>query len=207
MSAVGSNYQTLSQFLGPSEQHDRLSLIERLRLLDDSLFLHAGLVAAMAKLVADRFRLDDDDRTHLIDAAWLHDIGKLTVSPAILDKPGTLDADEWSEIRRHSARGAGYLASSASLRHLAPLVRHHHERFDGAGYPDGIGGNSIPFGARIICVVDAYDAMTTDRPYRHTLERDAALDELRRCAGTQFDPKIVETFCSIHPLLEKGHAT
>lgn len=204
MSAVRLKSQDLAELFGSPKWHDCRTLTDRVRVLDEPLYVHAGVVAAMAKAVADRIALDEPDRTRLIEAAWLHDIGKLTVPRSILEKPAALDAAEWAEMRAHSVRGADFLASNESLRGVASLVRHHHERFDGAGYPFGIAGNAIPLGSRIIAIVDAYDAMTTNRPYRHALSPGEALDELRRCAGTQFDPVIVDTLLSIHPSLERG---
>ena len=103
------------------------------------------------------------------------------------------------EMRKHPARGADFLSSAATFQHVAELVRHHHERFDGGGYPAGLAGVGIPLGSRVICVVDAYDAMTTERPYCHAMSPEVALDEVRRCSGTQFDPEIVMAFVSIFP--------
>jgi putative nucleotidyltransferase with HDIG domain len=207
MSTVRLESQDLAELFGSPKWHDCTTLADRIRVLDEPLYVHAGIVAAMAKAVADRIALDECDRTPLIEAAWLHDIGKLTVSRSILEKPAALDAAEWTEMRAHSVRGADFLASNESIRVAARLVRHHHERFEGVGYPAGLAGNAIPLGSRIIAIVDAYDAMTTNRPYRHAISPGAALEELRRCAGTQFDPVIVDAFRSIHPLLEKGLAS
>ena len=121
----------------------------------------------------------------------LHDIGKLGVPDAILQKPGALDAEEWQEIRRHPEIGARIL-EHANLADIAEWVRAHHERVDGRGYPAGLAGAAIPTEARILAVVDAYEAMTADRPYRRSLGAHAAEAELRRAAGTQFDAEVVE---------------
>jgi two-component system cell cycle response regulator len=175
-----------------------------MRVLDEELWRHAGLVASLVEQFAKSNQLSAGERAVLIDAAWLHDIGKLTVPRSILDKPGPLDATEWAEMREHANRGANFLARCDSLREVAPLVRHHHERFDGGGYPGGMMGNAVPRGAQIIGVVDAFNAMTTHRPYRGAMPVDAALDELQRCAGSQFDPEIVESFLSLRTEIEKG---
>jgi HD-GYP domain-containing protein (c-di-GMP phosphodiesterase class II) len=121
----------------------------------------------------------------------LHDIGKLGIPDAILQKPGSLDDDEWQEIRRHPEIGARIL-EHANLADIATWVRAHHERVDGRGYPAGLTGTAIPAEARVLAVVDAYEAMTADRPYRPSIGAHAAETELRRAAGTQFDAAVVE---------------
>ncbi len=204
MPDVNSETRKLSLLLGPATAQDRQELIEKVRSLDEPLCLHAELVSNAVEQVARTLGLARDDRSALIDAAWLHDIGKLTVSTAILDKPGPLDGDEWTEMQQHPVRGADFLALAPAFTLVAPMVRHHHERFDGSGYPLGLAGANIPLGSRIISVVDAYDAMTTERPYRRAMKLTAALEEIQRCAGTQFDPQIVTAFNSIAPLLRKG---
>jgi HD-GYP domain-containing protein (c-di-GMP phosphodiesterase class II) len=130
-------------------------------------------------------------------AAELHDVGKIAVPDAIIDKPGPLDPVEWSFVRRHPLIGERILLAAPALRPVARLVRSSHERWDGAGYPDGLCGDEIPLGARVVSVCDAFEAMTTDRPYREAISEDEALDELRRCGGSQFDPMVVEAFCRV----------
>jgi HD-GYP domain-containing protein (c-di-GMP phosphodiesterase class II) len=129
-------------------------------------------------------------------AGVLHDIGKLGVADAILFKPGTLTVDEWAEIRRHSELGARILAH-ANLPDIAAWVLAHHERMDGHGYPNGLAGEAIPLEARILAVADAYEAMTAERAYRCAMAPDAAQRELRRAAGGQFDPVVVDAFLRI----------
>jgi diguanylate cyclase (GGDEF)-like protein len=125
-------------------------------------------------------------------AGRLHDIGKISIPDSILHKPGKLTEEEWTIMRTHSAIGAEVVSSVPALRPLASLIRAHHERWDGQGYPDKLAGEAIPLGARLIAVVDSYTAMTADRPYQKARSHDEAMAELRRCAGTQFDPKLVE---------------
>ena len=130
-------------------------------------------------------------------AALLHDIGKIGIPDGILMKPGMLTPEERLLIERHPIIGADLISRVASLHKVAPIVRHHHEKVDGTGYPDGLTGDDIPLGSRIIAVVDALNAMTTQRPYRSPISRPEALAELRRCAGGQFDPRVVEAVESL----------
>ncbi len=128
-------------------------------------------------------------------AAELHDIGKLAIPDAVLEKPGPLDVSEWAFVREHTAIGERILSATPALRAVGKIVRSTHERWDGAGYSDGVVGESIPLAARIVAVCDAFSAMTSDRPYRAAVSPEQALAELRRCAGTQVDPVVVEAFC------------
>jgi HD-GYP domain-containing protein (c-di-GMP phosphodiesterase class II) len=124
----------------------------------------------------------------------LHDVGKIAVDPHVLRKPGPLTFDERTQIRRHPVTGARLVDTVDDLSHALPYVLHHHERWDGGGYPRGIGGHAIPVEGRLLAVADAFDAMTTTRSYRPALAVDAALGELERCAGSQFDPQLARTF-------------
>jgi two-component system, cell cycle response regulator len=155
---------------------------------------HVDSVAGLTDKVALELAMTAEDRTTLWQAASLHDIGKAAVPDAILDKPGPLDDDEWEFMRRHTLIGERILDGAPALAAAARLVRSSHERFDGHGYPDELAGDEIPLGARIIAVCDAYDAMVSDRPYRRAMPTEQALQELTRCAGTQFDPAVVATF-------------
>ena len=137
--------------------------------------------------------MDEDRLRDLRFAAVFHDIGKLSIPEAILSKPGPLTPDERAIMERHTLVGEQILAPVAFLSGVCTLVRHEHERWDGAGYPDGLAGEAIPLGSRIIFACDALHAMTSDRPYRRALGRATAVEELRRNAGTQFDPRVVAT--------------
>ncbi len=149
---------------------------------------HSGTVVALCEQVARRVGVTGDDLEHLRIAAHLHDLGKIGVPDAILHKPGPLDDTEWSIMREHPVWGARALESIPGFRPAARAVRHHHERWDGDGYPDGLAGEDIPIGARIIAVCDAYEAMTSTRPYRPALAEPLARERIVAGTGTQFDP-------------------
>jgi HD-GYP domain-containing protein (c-di-GMP phosphodiesterase class II) len=151
----------------------------------------------LARLVGIELELDNEELDVLTRAAELHDIGKMATPDAILYKPAPLDEQELEIMHRHTTIGERILESVPALRPVAAIVRSTHERIDGEGYPDGLAGDQIPRAARIIAVCDAYNAMTTERPYDRTRSRAEALDELRRCAGAQFDPEVVDVFCRV----------
>jgi diguanylate cyclase (GGDEF)-like protein/putative nucleotidyltransferase with HDIG domain len=153
---------------------------------------HAEKVVALAGAVARRLGIDSEDVERIAAAALLHDIGKVAVPDSILSKPGALNEEEWQVMRGHTIVGERILRAVPGLGPVARIVRHGHERLDGTGYPDGLRGEEIPVGSRIVLVCDAYDAMTSDRPYRKALPHAAAAAELRAGAGTQFDPRVVD---------------
>jgi diguanylate cyclase (GGDEF)-like protein len=155
---------------------------------------HMGGVAELAAQVGERLGIAGDELAQLRHAAALHDVGKVAIPDAIITKPGPLDADEWQFMRRHTLIGERIIAAAPSLASAARLVRASHEAWDGSGYPDGVSGEEIPFGARIIAVCDAFDAMISRRPYAPPRSTEDARAELRRCAGTQFDPAVVDAF-------------
>jgi diguanylate cyclase (GGDEF)-like protein len=157
---------------------------------------HLDAVAELCLEVAGRLHLPDEDLAPLLQAAALHDVGKVAIPDEILNKPGPLDDREWAVMRRHTLVGERVLGTAPSLVQAAKLVRSSHERFDGQGYPDRLAGEDIPLGARIIAVCDAFEAMTAIRTYRPAMSRTEALEELRRCSGTQFDPVVVDAFCA-----------
>ena len=153
---------------------------------------HLEGVARLAVATGRELDLLPEQLDEVALAAELHDIGKMAVPDEILAKPGPLDDREWSFIRQHTIVGERILNAAPALRPIGALVRSHHERWDGRGYPDGLAADEIPLGARIVAACDAYDAMTSDRPYRPALPAAEAEAELRRGAGAQFDPGVVE---------------
>jgi diguanylate cyclase (GGDEF)-like protein len=158
---------------------------------------HLTGVSALASCTAERLGLPDHEVTRIGLAAELHDVGKTAIPDAILNKPGPLDEQEWDFMRRHTVIGERIILAAPSLAPTAELVRSSHEAFDGSGYPDALRGEAIPLGARIIAVCDAFDAMTSKRAYRGAMPTEDAIAELRRCAGRQFDPDIIEVFCAL----------
>jgi HD-GYP domain-containing protein (c-di-GMP phosphodiesterase class II) len=167
-------------------------------------------VAALAGAVAGRLGLDPPGVEQVARAAELHDVGKLALPEDILHKPGALDPLERGFMRQHVLVGERMLRADPALAGLAPLVRSSHERWDGAGYPDGLAGEDIPLGARIIAACDAYHAMCSRRPHRKAIPAEQALHELRRCAGAQFDPRVVEAIeaeISRRPAPDRGEPT
>lgn len=155
---------------------------------------HASRVAVLAHSLARRADFDRERFALLRTGAVLHDIGKLAVPREVLLKEGPLDEIEFMQIRRHPAAGARMLRAVGAALEALPCVLFHHERWDGAGYPSGRAREDIPLEARILAVADSFDAMTSDRPYRAACPAGAALEELESCAGTQFDPELVEAF-------------
>jgi len=161
---------------------------------DASTNAHCERLARLAAGIGRRASFDDLEQEALAYGALLHDVGKIGIPEAILHKPGQLNAQEWTVLRRHPEIGERICRPLGSSSRFLPIVRHHHERWDGGGYPDGLAGELIPVGARIVGVVDAFDAMTHDRPYRAARSTGDALDEIRREAGRQFDPGLASLF-------------
>lgn len=155
---------------------------------------HCARVTFLAGRLASWLRWDEARIAALRLGAPLHDIGKVTVSKAILWKRGPLAAEELAEIRTHPAAGAKLIDPVGPARHALPFILYHHERWDGSGYPTGRRGTQIPEGARLLAIVDAFDAMTSTRPYRRAMSTARALGEIERCAGTQFDPDLAHAF-------------
>ena len=158
---------------------------------------HSARVTALAEEVALRLGWSEASLASLRIGGPLHDIGKLAVSDEVLRKEGRLDDGELAQIREHPKIGVRILLGLAALREAIPYVLYHHERWDGDGYPSGKAGEEIPIEARVLAIADAFDAMTSDRPYRTALSRDDALAEVERCAGTQFDPAIARVFLAL----------
>jgi two-component system, cell cycle response regulator len=158
---------------------------------------HMERTARLARLFALQVEMPDALHQLVVRTAQLHDIGKLAISPWVVDKPAPLSQAEERLMRTHPAMGQRILERRPVLMALAPLVRATHERWDGRGYPDGLRGAEIPLPSRVVGICDAFDAMTSDRPYSSAMPIDEALDEIRRGAGTQFDPGAAEMFCHI----------
>jgi putative nucleotidyltransferase with HDIG domain len=158
---------------------------------------HTTKVADYAVAIATELGLPTSRVESIRQAALLHDIGKIGVSEQILHKPAKLTPEEYEIVKIHASLGAELLETCQGLRHLAPLVKHHHEWWDGTGYPDQLQGEAIPLESRILAVCDAVEAMASDRPYSRAMSLTEIIAELRRCAGTQFDPNIVEKFVRV----------
>ena len=154
-------------------------------------------VAYWAEAIARTLKLPDSEVQTIYWGALLHDVGKIALPKSILQKSGPLTDVEWGYMELHPAIGANLLSATPSLAAVAPIVLAHQEKFNGQGYPYGLQGKDIPLGARILAVVDAYDAMTDDRPYRAPLSREAALAELQRNRGQHFDPLVVDVFYTL----------
>ncbi|MEK6229041.1 MAG: diguanylate cyclase [Actinomycetota bacterium] len=171
--------------------------------------LHAHLrgVAELALEVGRELEMTPEELDELARAAELHDVGKVAIPDEILHKRGALDDAEWAFIRRHTIIGERILLAAPALRPVAHLVRSSHERWDGGGYPDGLAAEEIPLGSRVVSVCDAFHAMTTHRSYRSAIDAEEALEELRACAGSQFDPDVVEAFCSVRDRNRKPSLT
>jgi HD-GYP domain-containing protein (c-di-GMP phosphodiesterase class II) len=186
-------YERLERaYLGTAE-----ALAAALEAKDSYTAHHARSIVEHAEAVGRRLGLGAAELRDLRFGAAFHDIGKIAVPEAILDKRGPLTTEERAQVERHTVVGEQILAPVEFLAGARRLVRHEHERWDGAGYPDGLAGEAIPLGARIILACDAYHAMTSDRPYRRAMSAAAAREELRRHAGTQFDPQVVDALLAV----------
>ena len=158
---------------------------------------HSDRVSEYSVLIGKKLGLGEKDIRTLRIGGLFHDIGKIGVPDNILLKPGKLTDDEYSEIKNHPSIGAHILSTATIFSDLIPIVKHHHERYDGFGYPSKLKGNEIPYLARIAAVADTYDAMTSKRPYRDALSLDFVKEEIKKCSGTQFDPEIAKVFLDL----------
>ena len=169
----------------------------RLVAADVSLRGHSARVTAYAEALGVRLGWDAGKLQEVRLGSFLHDLGKLTIDADVLAKPGPLDEAEWEQLRWHPTAGAFLIVGVSSFHRALPYVLFHHERWDGAGYPTGRAGDEIPIEARVLAVADAFDAMTSARPYREAVPVEVALAEIERCAGTQFDPDVAEALADL----------
>jgi diguanylate cyclase (GGDEF)-like protein/putative nucleotidyltransferase with HDIG domain len=179
---------------GPQQLFSLVNLVEA---KEPSTFGHARNVSIVSELLGKAMGLSDEALTELRSAALLHDVGKISVPGSILAKPAKLTGEEWEIVRNHTLEGARIIARVAEFRPLVSIVKHHHERYNGTGYPGGLSGEKIPLHSRIITIADAYDTMIHRRSYSKAVSHENALDEIRRCSGTHFDPKLVDTLLGI----------
>ena len=180
-----------------ASRQSRDVLVRALAERNPDLSAHMHDVAELSEGVARKLALSEDEISEVRHAAELHDVGKVAIPDEILNKPSTLTDDEMEFIRTHTLIGERIIAAAPALNDVARLVRSSHERWDGTGYPDALEGEAIPLGSRIVFVADSFDAMTSRRPYNKPRTPVEAMAELRACAGTQFDPVVVEAFCVV----------
>jgi hypothetical protein len=195
--AVAINNASLYQKIQDSYFEIVKALAQAIEAKDPYTHGHSERVMQYTVQIAQKLGLPKKEIDSLRYAAILHDIGKIGVRGIVLNNPKGLNVQEYDEIKKHPIVGEGIIKPVELLEPIRPLVRHHHEWYNGKGYPDGLSGENIPLGARILAVADAYDAMKSDRPYRKALTEETAIQELKRGSGTQFEPKIVEVFLEI----------
>ncbi|MBI4734006.1 MAG: HD-GYP domain-containing protein [Rubrobacteridae bacterium] len=186
--------RSLSQQLRKNNLHAIMALVEALNAKDPYTRGHSERVSIYSLLLSEHMNLTDEEIDSIYIASYLHDIGKIGIHENVLNKPDKLTNDEYEHIKSHPGISGQIVSQLPNLEHIASIVRHHHERHDGHGYPDGLKGLDIPLGARILAIADAFDAMTTDRPYRDGFNAMEALSEIDRCSGLQFDPELTPIF-------------
>jgi diguanylate cyclase (GGDEF)-like protein/PAS domain S-box-containing protein len=193
---VVSDLATLSPDVGISATLDQVyALAAMVDARDPHTYGHSKRVATIAEMIGKTIGLSETELANLHAACLVHDIGKVGIPDSLLIKPGKPTDEEWRLVKKHCAEGARIVGYVSELAPLVPVILHHHEWYDGTGYPEGLKGEDIPIGARIISVADAYDTMTTPRPYREVISQEETLEILRQCSGTQFDPELVEALC------------
>jgi putative nucleotidyltransferase with HDIG domain len=180
-----------------------IAFSQAIELRDEYTGGHTQRVTDYALLLAEELKLPETERYHLRIGAPLHDIGKIGVHDAVLRKRGRLTPEEFEHMKTHTLKGAAILETIPGLETVIPIVRNHHERWDGTGYPDGLAGEKIPRLARLLAVADTFDAMTTNRPYRSGLSSDLAFAQIHEGAGTQFDPECADAFVRYRPRIEQ----
>ena len=170
------------------------TLISVINAKDKYTYGHVERVVIYVKMFAEELELSDCSKKTLIYSAYMHDIGKINIPEVVLNKKMPLDDEEWNMIKQHPQNGAEIVNKVESLSNTAPIIKHHHERYDGKGYPDGLKGKEIPYLSRILTIVDSFDAMTFSRPYKPAMTFAQATEELEKCSGTQFDPELAKVF-------------
>ncbi len=173
------------------------TLISVINAKDRYTYGHVERVVIYSRLLADQLKLSEKEKATLIYGAYMHDIGKINIAKDILVKKMKLTNDEWGELKQHPNNGVEIIKPVESLKDVIPLIQFHHERFDGKGYPHNLKGEDIPYLARVLTVVDSFDAMTSNRPYNKRKTYEEGVEELRKCSGAQFDPDIVEAFIKV----------
>lgn len=191
-SRLARSQQLLLAQLQQAYQASLIMFANAIELRDQYTRGHVERVVDYSQALARQMGWNSSQTNSLKFGSILHDIGKIYIRESILKKPGSLDEDEWAEMKRHPVVGAELIKNIPYLAIAIPVVRHHHERWDGQGYPDGLKGEEIPLAARIVMVADALDAMTTSRAYQRKSSPDEAYEEIVKCAGTVFDPDVVE---------------
>jgi diguanylate cyclase (GGDEF)-like protein len=173
------------------------TLISIINAKDRYTYGHVERVVIYCRLIADKLNLSEEDRKNLIYGAYMHDIGKIDISKDILNKRMPLEKEEWELLKQHPENGVAIVNTVEALKNVVPIILHHHEKYDGKGYPCSLKGEDIPYLARVLTVADSFDAMTSNRPYNKRKTYEEAVEELKRCSGTQFDPQIAEVFCEV----------
>lgn len=173
------------------------TLISVINAKDRYTYGHVERVVIYSRLLANKLNLDEDRKKKLIYGAYMHDIGKINIMEEILNKKMPLTKDEWEILKQHPISGVEIIRHVEPLKDISPLILHHHERYDGNGYPSNLKGENIPYLARVLTVVDSFDAMTSNRPYSKRKTHEEAIEELKKCSGTQFDPEIVKKFIEV----------
>jgi putative nucleotidyltransferase with HDIG domain len=191
--------RSLLMDLANANEETLLGLVSALDLREHNTGQHSQRVREYTELIARRFGVDEKKRREIGFGALLHDVGKIAVPDHILLKPDKLNDDEWREMRKHPDAGYRIVKRIGFLKEAAEIVHSHHERYDGKGYPSGLKGEDIPFGARMFMVADVYDALTSERPYHSPMSYEEAAEEIRRMSGSHFDPFVVGIFLSLAP--------
>ena len=173
------------------------TLVSVINAKDRYTYGHCERLVFYSRLLADKLNLNKEDKMTLVYGAYMHDIGKINISKEVLIKKMPLTNEEWNMLKQHPQNGVDIIKPVASLQRIAPLILHHHEKYDGTGYPSGLKGEAIPYLARVLTVVDCFDAMTSNRPYNKRKTYDEGIEELKACSGTQFDPKIAKVFIDL----------